>query len=109
MNFIARLFWLPLNNRIVDRCILPDLAKSLEDLLIARGFKSSALSSELLVELLNLAYERARAQEPDRCARYGTMWRNIEQIAEGAARIHKGTGDVDERIENILRLHGRRI
>lgn len=105
MNILARLFWLPFNKRVVDRCILPDLSKSLEDFLKARGISSSFLSDSLVTDLLNVAYERARAQEHDHCARYGAMWQQMEQIAEQAAHIHKGAKGIDERVEAILRMH----
>jgi hypothetical protein len=102
MNILTRLFWLPFNRRVVDTCF----TKSMESFLKARGLWRISLSDELINDLLAEAHERARAQEPDRKARYGVLWKEMEEIAETASHIYKNHQHSDPAIDAILSKHG---
>lgn len=106
MNILARLFWLPFNDRVVDSALAPSLAKTLGSYVKARGLSRIHLSDELLDELLVEAIERAGAQEPDGKPRYRVLWQKMEEIADAAARVYKGHGDSDPAVVVILRKHG---
>jgi hypothetical protein len=64
------------------------------------------LSDELLNDLVSEAYARARAEEPDRKARYGVFWKKVEEIAEAAAKYLKGCEPRDSAVDAILCKHG---
>lgn len=106
MNILARLFWIPFNNRKVDSTVAPSLAKALGSFVKARGLSRIHLSDELLDELLAEAIERAGAHERDGIPRYRTLWRKMEEIADAAARVYKGSGELDPVIAAILGQHG---
>jgi len=105
MNIIARLFWLPFNERTVDDAVLPSLAKTLGSFVKARGLAHVQLSDELLHELLAEAIERAGTMESSGKLRYRVLWQKIEEVADAAARVLKGHEDSDSKVASILKEH----
>jgi len=105
MNLLARLFWLPFNDRIVDSAVAPGLAKTLGSFVRARGLSHISLSDELLDELLAEAIDRAAAQESDGKPRYRVLWRQIEDVADAVARAYKGCDVSDAGVIAILEKH----
>lgn len=105
MNILARLFWLPFNNRVVDDSVVPGLAKSLGAFVKAQGLAHVQLSDELLDELLAEAIDRAEATELGGKPRYRVLWRMIEEIADATANIYKEREDSDLKIAAILNKH----
>ncbi len=105
MNILARLFWLPFNDRIVDDAVVPGLAKSLGSIVKARGLSHIQLPDELLDDLLAEAIERARTNEPDGHPRYRGLWQRIEEIAAVASDFYKGHASSDAAVVAILKKY----
>lgn len=107
MNILARLCWLPFNNRVVDSAVVPGLARSLGSFVKAQGLADVQLSDDLLDELLAEAIERVQAEEPDGKPRYRALWKRIDEVADAAARAYKGDEDTDLKVAAILERHKR--
>ena len=106
MNIVARLFWLPFNNRVVDVSIAPSLAQTLGTYLRARGFARIQITEAFLDEMLSEIIERASAEESDNKPRYRGVWHHMELVAEAAKSAYRNHDYRDEEVSVILRRHG---
>lgn len=105
MNILAKLFWLPFNDRVVDSAVVPGLAKTLGSIVKAQGLPHICLSDELLDDLLVEAIERAQAAGVDGKLRYRQLWQKIEEVADAVTCSYKGSGVPDTVVASILKKH----
>ena len=106
MNILARLLWMPFDERVVDDAMIPSLAGCLSSFVKAQGLARVHLSDELLDDLLAEAIARSELIEPVGRPNYRELWQKIEEVADATARVYKGYQDQDLAVESILRRHG---
>jgi len=63
------------------------------------------LPEQVYVVLVQEAYKRAGEKEPDKLARFGEYYRQMESIANSVIAAFNGQEDVDPRIRSILTFH----
>jgi hypothetical protein len=106
MNFITKILMLPVSRRKVETNTLENYKGILEaDLELRKVTRSKDFSEALLTRLVQEAYRRAAEQDSEGIARYGAMYRQIEEVAKDVAIACNNEMAANETIRGILSHH----
>ncbi len=106
MHLLAKLITLPIRRAEVRARSIPRTVGILRDELDELGVvEEKDIPDKVLLVLVQEAWQRAAESEQDGKARYGMLYREVENIAKEMAAAFRGEPDADSVVKIVLAFH----